>query len=659
MKRLTILLGISAAALSISAETIPLSSLDLRAVKCGWGVAVANRSCTTNLLTLAGTTYTNGIGVHATSLLHLQLDGGSRRFRAICGVDSFSANKRGSVVFRVLADGRSLFQSPKLAGGDAGVPVDIDVQGVKRLTLLALDGGDGIDHDHADWADASFDVTGAAPRIVAQPTEDPVVLTPLPGPAPRINGPKIYGAGPGHPFLYRIPCTGERPIAFSARALPAGLKLDASSGIITGITPDRGTYAITFVAENKHGRSERPFKLVAGDTLSLTPQMGYNHWYAHYNRITDAMMREAADTLISSGMADAGYEFVNVDDCWMNAPSVSKYQTDARRVGPLRDDRSRIVANTHFPDMKALADYIHSKGLKAGLYTSPGPGTCAGFGGAYGHEAEDARQFAAWGYDFLKYDWCSYGRIAGKSPDLAAMQKPYRLMGDLLKRQNRDIVFNLCQYGMGDVWKWGKDVGGHSWRTAGDLGFELHRIVDIALKNADIASYSGPGGWNDPDYLQVGWIGSQRGGGFEMPHPSELTPSEQYSFMSLWCLLPAPLFYSGDLTHLDAFTLNILCNPEVIDVNQDALGKPARVVKIDGEAFLMIKPLEDGALAVGLCNRGEIEREITATWKDLGVTGRQKVRDLWRQKDLGTFGEAFTTIVPRHGVAMVKIAPQP
>lgn len=657
MKHRACYLFLSTLALGVSAETIPLSSLDLRAAKSGWGVAVANRSCTTNAITLAGTSYTNGVGVHATSVLHLQLDGGSRRFHAVCGVDSLSANKRGSVVFRVMADGRSLFQSPKLAGGDAGVPVDLDVQGVKRLTLLALDGGDGIDHDHADWADASLDVTGTAPRIVAQPAEEPVVLTPLPGPSPRINGPKIYGAGPGHPFLYRIPCTGERPITFSARGLPTGLRLDARSGIITGITPDRGTYAITFVAENKHGRSERAFKLVAGDTLSLTPQMGYNHWYAHYNRITDAMMREAADTLISSGLADAGYEYVNVDDCWMNAKSVSKYQTDPKRVGPVRSEDGRIVANAHFPDMKALADYIHAKGLKAGLYTSPGPSTCAGFQGSHEHEAIDAQTFAAWGYDFLKYDWCSYGRIAGKTPDLAAMQKPYRLMGDLLKRQNRDIVFNLCQYGMGDVWKWGKEVGGHSWRTAGDLGFELHRIVDIALKNAEIAQYSGPGGWNDPDYLQVGWIGSQRGAGFELPHPSELTPSEQYSFMSLWCLLPAPLFYSGDLTHLDAFTLNILCNPEVIEVNQDALGKSARVVKIDGDAFLMIKELEDGARAVGLCNRGEVEIDIAAKWSDLGLTGKQAVRDLWRHQHLGEFQDTFSAVVPRHGVALMKFTP--
>ncbi|MCX7010835.1 MAG: putative Ig domain-containing protein, partial [Kiritimatiellaeota bacterium] len=334
--------------------------------------------------------------------------------------------------------------------------------------------------------------------------------------APRINGPRVYGVRPGHPFLYRIPCTGERPIKFSAQHLPAGLLLDESTGIVTGNVTDRAhrAYEVVLRAENQHGKAERTFKIAVGDTLALTPPMGWNHWYTHYNRISDALMRQAADVMVSSGMADAGYQYVNIDDCWMNAKGLSKYQTDEKRVGPVRDANGNIVPNAYFPDMKALTDYVHSKGLKAGTYTSPGESTCAGFGGALGHEAQDAKQFAEWGFDFLKYDWCSYGRVAGKKPDLATMQKPYRLMGDLLKQQNRDIVFNLCQYGMGDVWgdvwKWGAEVGGHCWRTAGDLGFELNRVFEVALKNAEHREWSKPGSWNDPDYIQIGMIGAQR-----------------------------------------------------------------------------------------------------------------------------------------------------
>lgn len=486
-------------------------------------------------------------------------------------------------------------------------------------------------------------------------TEPAAILTPTPGPAPHINGPKLYGCRPGHPFLYRIPCTGERPIEFAAKDLPSGLKLDAQTGIITGTVPARGEYKVTLQAVNSHGRCERGLKIVAGDRLSLTPQMGWNHWYTHFNQITDATIREAADKMVASGMADAGYQFVNIDGCWQNAPRLSRYQTDPKRVGPLRDKDGDILPNVHFPDMKGLTAYIHAKGLKAGIYTSPGPLDCAGFAGSYGHEAQDAKQFAAWGFDFLKYDWCSYGRIAGKKPDLAAMQKPYRLMGDLLKRQERDMVFNLCQYGMGDVWKWGAEVGGNSWRTGGDLGFELHRIFDIAVKNCALRDYNRPGGWNDPDYIQIGWIGSQRGPSFERPHPSELSPEEQRSFMSLWCLMASPLFYSGDMTKLDELTLSILCNTEIIGVDQDPLGQCARVVGKPGETFVLVKELDDGSRAVGLCNRGETAKPLSVKWGDLGLTGQQSVRDLWRQEDLGVFAEDFETTVPRHGVEVIRV----
>ena len=493
----------------------------------------------------------------------------------------------------------------------------------------------------------------AALSVVAT---EPQILTPSPPVAPRINGPRVYGARPGHSFLYRIPCTGERPIKFSAQNIPAGLTLDNASGIISGTTPARGTYPLTLVAENAHGKNERVFKLVFGDTLALTPPMGWNHWYTHYNRISDALMGQAADAMIASGMADAGYQYVNIDDCWMNAKGLSKHQTDPKRVGPTRDANGNILPNAYFPDMKGLADYIHDKGLKAGIYTSPGESTCAGFEGALGHEAQDAAQFAAWGFDFLKYDWCSYRQVAGKKPDLAAMQKPYRLMGDLLKQQQRDIVFNLCQYGMGEVWKWGADVGGQCWRTAGDLGFELNRIFDVALKNAEHREYSKPGAWNDPDYIQIGNIGSARGMG--LPKPCSLLPNEQYAFMSLWCLLAAPLFYSGDMHTLDPFTLNVLCNPEVIEIDQDELGHCARVIGDEQPTFVMVKDMADGSKAIGLFNRGTQPTRMKIIWSDLGLRGVQLVRDVWRQQDLGVFDAAFEAGVPARGGVLIRAWPK-
>jgi len=476
------------------------------------------------------------------------------------------------------------------------------------------------------------------------------IYTPAPKASPRINGPLVYGCTPGKPFLYRIPCQGDRPVRFSVKGLPKTLKLDSSTGIISGKTPVKGNYTLTIKAKNSKGKDSRELKIISGDKLALTPPMGWNHWYAHYDRITDEMVREAADMLIKSGMADVGYDYVNIDDCWMNAPK----NNDPRRVGPLRDNRGNILSNTYFPDMKALTGYIHGKGLKAGIYTSPGTLTCGGFSGSWQHEEQDARQFADWGFDFLKYDWCSYGKIAGSDKSLEAFQKPYRQMGSILKSLNRDMVFNLCQYGMGDVWKWGGEVGGHCWRTSGDLGFELDRIFEVALKNSGYRAYSKPGEWNDPDYIQIGWIGNASKMG--NPELTPMPPAMQYAYMSLWSLMAAPLIYSGDMSRLDEFTLNVLCNPEVIEVNQDPLGECGSVIQKNKDCFLMVKNMADGSKAIGLFNRGKKEAAVSVDWKELQVSDKQHVRDLWHQKDLGIFAEKFIANVPAQGVVMVRIS---
>ena len=480
------------------------------------------------------------------------------------------------------------------------------------------------------------------------------VLTPKPPASPRINGPAVYGARPGHQFLYRIPATGERPMRFSAAGLPRSLKLDPATGIVSGSTPgERGEYRVTFTAKNRAGSGRRAFRIVVGDTLALTPPMGWNDWYTHYNRITDKLMRAGADTMIASGMADYGYQYVNIDDCWMVRPDA----TDPEIGGEPRDAAGAIRPNKRFPDMKALADYIHSKGLKAGLYTSPGPLTCARFTGSYQHEEIDARKFAEWGFDFLKHDWCSYTKVAGGTT-LADRQKPYRLMGGILQKIDRDIVLNLCQYGMSDVWKWGGEVGGHCWRTTDDLGLEkdssLPGFYSIGFKNAEHFADAGPGRWNDPDYILIGQVGNA----FKIdapPSPTKLTPDEQYSYMSMWALMASPLFYSGDMRYLDEFTLNVLCNTEVIDVDQDPLGKQARVVRKTASEFVLAKPMEDGSVAVGLFNLEREPRRISVSWGDLGIAGERRVRDVWRQKDIGKEIARVESTVEPHGVALVRL----
>jgi alpha-galactosidase len=481
-------------------------------------------------------------------------------------------------------------------------------------------------------------------------------LTPPPGAAPQINGPRIYGCRPNHPFLYRIPCTGQRPIRFTAHSLPPGLTLNEGTGVISGASPRKGgDYIVTLHARNSRGVAERKFKIVVGDTLALTPPMGWNHWYTYYNRISDRLFRSAADTMIASGMADFGYQYVNIDDCWMNKPG----SDDPMLSGAERDASGAIRPNQNFPDLKALTEYIHTRGLKAGIYTSPGPLTCGRYVGSYGHEETDARQFAAWGFDFLKYDWCSYGNIA-PHPTLEDRRKPYAQMGAILKGLDRDLVFNLCQYGLGEVWKWGGEVGGHCWRTTGDLGLakdaRLPGFYYIGLSNAAHWEYAGPGRWNDPDYILIGTIGNARNQD-QPPTLTTLTPDEQYSYMSMWSLMAAPLFYSGDMSRLDDFTLNVLCNAEVIDVDQDPLGRQARIVRQSEDELVLAKPLEDRSMAIGLFNLSELRRTVSVNWPELGVKGRRRPRDVWRQLNLAAAEDRFSREIAPHGVSFVRLFP--
>lgn len=452
---------------------------------------------------------------------------------------------------------------------------------------------------------------------------------------------------------------------FSAEKLPGGLTLDEQSGIITGKISTAGTNFVTLIAQNAHGMAKREFRIIAGQQLALTPPMGWNSWYIHLHHVTETAMRAAADQMIASGMADYGYQYVNIDDCWAVQPG----STNSEVGGPTRDANGRLLPNKRFANIKGMVDYIHAKGLKAGIYTSPGPKTCAGFAGSWQHEALDAQTFADWGFDFLKYDWCSYNQIfrngdprltntvsAGAAKGLEGYKFPYELMSGELRKTGRDIVFNLCQYGMGEVWKWGGDVG-NCWRTTGDLGAvrgtNLPGFYSVAFSNAKHWQFARPGGWNDPDYILIGWIGANHGKSMKQ---TTLTPDEQYSYMSLWSLMAAPLIFSGDMAKLDAFTLNVLCNAEVIDVDQDPLGRQARILRQSANEYVLMKELEDGSRAVGLFNLSEQPTHLAVSWAELGVSGKQRIRDLWRQKDLGQFNKEFETEIPRHGVMLARLS---
>jgi alpha-galactosidase len=567
-----------------------------------------------------------------------------------------------AVEFIVYGDGKVLWRSGEIRAGDASKKVWVDLTGVKLLLLTVGETDQGIDFTHADWADAKFETAdGAILTTLSGPAENAVVLTPPDSPKPRINGATIFGVRPGSPFLFTIAATGDRPMIFKASHLPAGLQLDPQTGRISGLIQKAGTYEVTLRAQNSIGSSKRKLKIVVGDQIALTPPMGWNSWNCFAGAVSEDLVKSAADAMVQSGLINHGWTYINVDDYWQN----NRDTEDPTLHGPYRDAQGNIVPNSRFPDMKGMADYIHGLGLKAGLYSSPGPWTCGGCTGSWRHEAQDAAQYAAWGFDYLKYDWCSYGDLAdGSDPtatdvptwaaskgtnDTAVAVHPYLVMGPLLRQQNRDIVFSLCQYGMQDVWKWGATVEGNTWRTTGDINDSWGSLSRIGFHQDAAAPYAGPGHWNDPDMLIVGKVG------WGHLHPTHLTPNEQYTHISLWCLLSAPLLIGCDMTQLDAFTLNLLENDEVLAVDQDPLGKEATTVARDGETRVYGKDLVDGSKAVGLFNLGEGDATVQVKWSDLGLKGRKHVRDLWRQQDLGKFRDSFQATVPRHGVVLIKV----
>ena len=626
-------------------DTVWLSSLDISKASIGWGKPGKDVSCMGNPIILNGKTYKKGFGTHASSIFYLKLNGGSARFHALVGINDEEKASSGSAVFKVYSNNDLLWQSGILKSGGPEEVVDISMANIDTLILCTETTADGPNYDHTDWADSYFLVKNTFPVAIDKPFEPAIILTPKVPLTPRINGPKIYGSRPGNDFLFRISATGERPIAFTANGLPSGLTLDAKTGIITGKIKQAGKYEVNLTTTNKLGKNSRKLTIVCGNQIALTPPLGWNSWNCFACDVDEKKVKAAANAMVNSGLADHGWSYINIDDCWMVKPE----SDDSIVGGKTRDAQGNMNTNKKFPDMKGLADYIHSLGLKIGTYSGPGPKTCAGYTACYQFEEKDAQRFADWGFDYLKYDWCDYELIA-KDHSLPELKKPYSVMQNALGKTNRDIVYSLCQYGMGDVWEWGAEVGGNCWRTTGDITDDWSSVESIGFGQAGHEAFAGPGHWNDPDMLVVGKVGW----GPQL-HYTRLSPNEQYTHISLWALLAAPLLIGCDMTQMDEFTYSLLSNDEVLDVNQDILGKQAsRIVQYDG-LEVWSKELEDGSKAVGLFNRGLFPASLTVTWKDLGISGTYTVRDLWPQTDEGKFDQKYTATIPAHGVKLVRV----
>ena len=354
--------------------------------------------------------------------------------------------------------------------------------------------------------------------------------------------------------------------------------------------------------------------------LAKTPPMGWNSWNLFAGRIDDKTVREMADAMVTSGMRDAGYIYLNIDDTWEGD----------------RDASGVIQTNNKFPDMKALADYVHSKGLKFGIYSSPGPYTCAGYAGSYDHEAQDAKTYAAWGVDYLKYDWCS---ASGLYPD-SAMRAVYQKMADALRATKRPIVYSLCQYGKADVWTWGAKAGGNLWRTTDDINDTYKRMMEIVDTQSAIAQWAGPGHWNDPDMLEVG-----NGG---------MTTDEYRTHMSLWAIFAAPLLAGNDVRNMSADTRSILLNKDVIAIDQDPLGKQGQLVFKRGDVDYWKRGLSGSGAAIAAVNRANEPVSVTIPWKELGIGSSFVFKEVWSGLDVKTQSDSSFTIPP-HGVVLLNM----
>jgi alpha-galactosidase len=379
-----------------------------------------------------------------------------------------------------------------------------------------------------------------------------------------------------------------------------------------------------------------------GPKVAATPPMGWNSWNFFAGKVTDKDIRDTADLLVSTGMRDAGYVYVNIDDTWEGE----------------RDAQGRIQSNSKFPDMKALADYVHSKGLKLGIYSSPGAKTCARFEGSLGHEEQDAQTYAEWGIDYLKYDLCSYRTVmTAQAPDdvagqyklmRAAYAKMHEAMLAATAKTGRPMVYSLCQYGWDSVWEWGPTVGANLWRTTGDISANFDRMSVIGRGQAGLAKFAGPGHWNDPDMLEVG--------------NGKLTLDENRTHMTLWAMLAAPLIAGNNLTQMTPEIGAVLMNKDAIAIDQDELGRQGDRIFAEGPVEIWAKPLKGAggrkAAALAIFNFGETASEmrgISLHLKQAGFTGQVTARDVWGAKDLGTIGDDTTFSVPRHGVVLLVL----
>ncbi|MDR3341161.1 MAG: NPCBM/NEW2 domain-containing protein [Candidatus Symbiothrix sp.] len=630
-------------------KVILLDGLDLN--KCVQPTGRPGQIGENGNLKISGRHFANGIHSRTESVLYIELDSETSAFSAEVGVDDRSTAHRRDTVkkeestaeFFVIGDGKTLWQSGLMKYKDAPKHFTVKLDGVKSLILKSV-GQPGA--SHIDWVNAFFTYSGKTPKTVWSPEIQKTISETLEFvseqnkkyPKPRINGAMKVGIRPNTPFNYPVAVTGMSPMNVHADGLPEGLSLDTQTGVIAGTPVKAGDYAVRLTAANDYGTTERILTIAVGESLSLTPPMGYLSWNVVEGLISEIFLKETTDAFVDFGLRDVGYQYINMDDCWQGKRGVDGY----------------ITPDIHrFPNgLKTVGDYLHQKGFKFGIYSSPNSYTCAGYQGTLDFEKQDVESWASWGVDYLKHDYCWCP--AERADEL------FTKMGELLKSSGRSIVYCI---GMGDGEK-SNEYGCHVWRTGGDIRdiWSVDQgglpgsvgIVESFEKAQQTAGLQRPGGWNDPDMLLTGIYG--RGdSSSDLTDERGCTDTEYRSQVSLWALMSAPMFISVDVRQINKATLETLTNPEVIDINQDALGIYPKRIGNAGEQEVWVKQMADGSKTVALFNKASTPVKMAVRWTDIGIKGRHPVRDLWQRKDMGTFGKEYTDTVSPHGVTLIRI----
>lgn len=625
-----------------SQSIIRLDQLDMTKSTNGYNRPIKiNLSTDGNALRMKGVTYPYGVGVHAPSQIDIKTNGATRFF-ALIGIDdevdpTFRPEDHGIAEYKILKDGTTEVMKGTLKRNDAkAVSIDLDISGYKFISLVVNTAGQDW-ADHVDWVNAGFEYTGTAPYTVTNAD----MLNP---PGIQMESARIFYSQPNVKMMHRF-ATNSPQAVLSVENLPAGLAFNSKRNLVEGKISTKGTY--NYILKAKDNENENSFTItvhVSDSLISPTPLMGWMSWNIFQDKINETNLKQVADLLVSTGLKDVGFNYVLIDDHWHGK------SRDAN--GFLDCDRTKFPAG-----MKSLVDYIHSKGLKAGIYSDAAENTCGGEIGSLNYEEKDAQQYASWGFDFLKYDYC----YAPKDVNVAKIR--YKKMSDALKKTGRPFYFNICEWGDRKPWLWAAEAGGHAWRVSWDSrdtwdhgaydGGHCGVIQAIDVMKP-LALYAGPNQFNDLDMMCVGLYGT--GKPSSANGAAGMNDTEYRSQFSLWSMFASPLLISFDLSKMNAATKAILTNKEVLAINQDPMGQQASCIYSENGKEVFMKDLENGDVAIALLNRNATTQTITVRLEDLFLSGEYTVRDLWKQENTGIVNSEISTLVNSHETKLYRLS---